>query len=70
MSGERYNDGAWHCLCAERRPTGLDLSIDNVAVIQKQVLHVMLQEDNFEGWIADIYARRNENALRLPSYED
>ncbi|XP_007550697.1 laminin subunit alpha-3 isoform X2 [Poecilia formosa] len=60
-SGKRYNDGAWHYLSAEGRPTGLVLSIDNVNVIQKQEPRITRPEEKFKGCIANLYARRNDS---------
>ncbi|XP_054904288.1 laminin subunit alpha-3-like isoform X2 [Poeciliopsis prolifica] len=60
-SGKRYNDGAWHYLSAEWRPTGLGLTIDNVNVIQKQAPPVTRQDEQFKVCIANLYTRRDDS---------
>ncbi|XP_027884785.1 laminin subunit alpha-3 [Xiphophorus couchianus] len=60
-SGKRYNDGAWHYLSAEGRPTGLGLTIDNVNVIQKQAPPITRQEEKFKGCVANLYTRRDDS---------
>uniref|UniRef100_A0A3B4VLD6 Laminin G domain-containing protein n=1 Tax=Seriola dumerili TaxID=41447 RepID=A0A3B4VLD6_SERDU len=67
-SDRRYSDGSWHYLSAVRRPTGLELSIDNVNVIQGQSHHVRPQHQNspgekFKAWISNLYTRRPEQSF-------
>ncbi|XP_039668362.1 laminin subunit alpha-3 [Perca fluviatilis] len=67
-SDKRYNDGSWHYLSAVCRPTGLELSIDNVKVIQGQSPHSRpvdqhLQGGKFKGCIANLYTRRPEQSF-------
>ncbi|XP_068581622.1 laminin subunit alpha-3 isoform X2 [Cebidichthys violaceus] len=67
-SGERYSDGRWHYLSAVKRPTGLELSIDNVKVIQGRTPHIgpadqNLQGGKFTGCIANLYIRRPEQSF-------
>ncbi|XP_056233586.1 laminin subunit alpha-3 isoform X1 [Seriola aureovittata] len=64
-SDKRYSDGSWHYLSAVKRPTGLELSIDNVKVIQGQSHHVRPEHQNspgekFKAWISNLYTRRPE----------
>ncbi|XP_028259612.1 laminin subunit alpha-3 isoform X2 [Parambassis ranga] len=56
-SERRYSDGAWHYLSAVGRPTGLQLSIDNVNVIQGHANHIRLNGGKFKGCIANLYTR-------------
>ncbi|XP_027146264.1 laminin subunit alpha-3-like isoform X1 [Larimichthys crocea] len=70
-SDKRYNDGSWHYLSAVRRPTGLELSIDNVRVTQgqssdKRSLDRDMQGGNFTGCITNLYTRRPNQQL-LPA---
>ncbi|XP_070688258.1 laminin subunit alpha-3 [Pempheris klunzingeri] len=69
MSDKKYSDGSWHYVCAVWRPTGLELSIDNVKVIQGQSPHSWPVEHNvqgrrFKGCIANLYTRRLEQNFR------
>ncbi|XP_047442348.1 laminin subunit alpha-3 [Mugil cephalus] len=57
-SDKRYSDGAWHYISAAARSTGLELSIDNINVIQRQSPEVKLRGGKFKGCIANLYARR------------
>nr|XP_046248654.1 laminin subunit alpha-3-like [Scatophagus argus] len=64
-SERRYSDGSWHYLSAVSRPTGLELSIDNVKVTEEQMPHSRpvdqnLQGGKFTGCIANLYTRRPE----------
>ncbi|XP_067453634.1 laminin subunit alpha-3 [Thunnus thynnus] len=67
-SDKRYNDGSWHYLSAATRPTGLELSIDNVNVTQEQSPHIRLMDQNlngktFEGCIANLYSRSQQGII-------
>ncbi|XP_031724153.1 laminin subunit alpha-3 [Anarrhichthys ocellatus] len=67
-SDKRYSDGRWHYLSAVNRPTGLELSIDNVKVIQGQTPHIRpvdqhLHGGKFKGCIANLYIRRPEQSF-------
>ncbi|XP_050933340.1 laminin subunit alpha-3 [Lates calcarifer] len=62
-SDKQYSDGNWHYLIAVRRSTGLELSIDNVNVIQGQSHHIKPVDQNsrgqkFKGCITNLYSRR------------
>ncbi|XP_039983754.1 laminin subunit alpha-3 isoform X2 [Xiphias gladius] len=67
-SDKRYSDGSWHYLSAVRRPTGLELNIDNVNVIQGHSHHIRPVDQNsqgekFKGYIANLYTRRPEQSF-------
>ncbi|XP_074492138.1 laminin subunit alpha-3 isoform X2 [Sebastes fasciatus] len=67
-SDKRYSDGSWHYLSAVKRPTGLELSIDNVKVIQGQSPQTRpvdqhLQGGKFKVCIANFYTRRPEQSF-------
>ncbi|XP_044054261.1 laminin subunit alpha-3 isoform X2 [Siniperca chuatsi] len=67
-SDKRYSDGSWHYLSAVRRPTGLELSIDNVKVIQGLSPHIRpvdrnLQGGKFTGCITNLYTSRSEQSF-------
>ncbi|XP_061594014.1 laminin subunit alpha-3 isoform X2 [Cololabis saira] len=57
MSDQRYNDGVWHYVSAVGRPAGLELSVDNVNVIQRQSPHIRRKGGKFRSCVADIYVR-------------
>nr|XP_033477951.1 laminin subunit alpha-3 [Epinephelus lanceolatus] len=67
-SDDRYSDGSWHYLSAVRRPTGLELRIDNVKVIRGQSPGLRLEDQNsqggkFKSCIANLYIRRPEQSF-------
>ncbi|XP_069378473.1 laminin subunit alpha-3-like [Paralichthys olivaceus] len=73
-SDERYSDGKWHYLSAVRRPTRLELSIDNVNVTQGRSHHIRPVDQNSQGkkfkvCIANLYTRRFGYIInRLPLF--
>uniref|UniRef100_A0A8D3CTX3 Laminin, alpha 3 n=1 Tax=Scophthalmus maximus TaxID=52904 RepID=A0A8D3CTX3_SCOMX len=67
-SQEGYSDGKWHYLTAVQRPTGLQLSIDNVNVTQGRSHHVRPVNEHsrsktFIGCIANLHTRRPERSF-------
>ncbi|XP_045906061.1 laminin subunit alpha-3-like isoform X2 [Micropterus dolomieu] len=67
-SDKRYSDGSWHYLSAVKMPTGLELSIDNVKVIQGPSPHIRPVDQNaqggkFSGCIANLYTSRIEQGF-------
>ncbi|XP_055364396.1 laminin subunit alpha-3 isoform X2 [Betta splendens] len=60
-SDKRYNDGSWHYLSAVRRPTGLELSVDNVNAalgpsLQSAAADTNSPGENFTACVADLYS--------------
>ncbi|KAF7659114.1 hypothetical protein LDENG_00003190 [Lucifuga dentata] len=63
-SDKMYNDGRWHYLSAARSRTGLELSIDNINVIQAQSSPIrILEGEKFNGCITNLYTRRLDTSF-------
>uniref|UniRef100_UPI0037E6FAA4 laminin subunit alpha-3 n=1 Tax=Semicossyphus pulcher TaxID=241346 RepID=UPI0037E6FAA4 len=66
-SDQKYSDGRWHYLSAVRRKTGLQLSIDNMKVIQGQTRRIRHEDQTvLDGCIANLYTRRADQSF-LPA---
>ncbi|XP_060887535.1 laminin subunit alpha-3 isoform X1 [Labrus mixtus] len=67
-SDKMYNDGKWHYLSAVRRTNGLELIMDNIKVIQRQMTHdreedQTLKIGKFKSCIANLYTQRPEKSF-------
>ncbi|KAM7012856.1 laminin subunit alpha-3-like [Tautogolabrus adspersus] len=67
-SDKMFNDGKWHYLSAVRRTNGLELIMDNIKVIQRQLTHdreedQTLKGGKFKSCIAHLYTQRPEKSF-------